>query len=83
MVESLADRNQDAKAAIQFARNRRQMRAATRETASLQRQARGNRGAARSASATRLVAKQSNTNAESFAEIVDEVTGKLRVLARG
>ena len=58
MVESRVDRNEDAKAAIQFARNRRQMRAA---------------------SATRLVAKQSNTSAETFAEIVDEVSGKLQI----
>ena len=79
MVESLVDRNQDAKAAIQFARNRRQMHAASRETRALQRGARGERGAARAASATRLVAKQSNTNAETFAEIVDEVSGKLQI----
>ena len=79
MVESLVDRNQDAKAAIQFARNRRQMRAASRETRALQRRARGERGAARAASATRLVAKQSNANAETFAEIVDEVSGKLQI----
>ena len=78
-VESLVERNQDAKAAIQFVRNRRQMRAASRETRSLQRQARAERGAARAASATRLVAKQSNTNAETFAEIVDELSGKLQI----
>lgn len=78
-VETLVSHNQNATAAIQFARNRRQMRAASRETRALQSRTRSERGAARAAAGSRLVAKQSNTNAETFAEIVDEVSGKLQI----
>lgn len=78
-VEALVSHNQDAKAAIQFARNRRQIRAASRETRTLQSRTRSERGGARAAAGSRLVARQSNTNAETFAKIVDEVSGKLQI----
>ena len=78
-VESLVSHNQDARAAIQFARNRRQMRLAARETRVLQRRTRSERGAARAAAATRSLARQANVNAETFAELVDEVSGELQI----
>ncbi len=79
MVESLVGQNEDAQAAVQFARNRVQMRAAARETRRLQRRSASGAGARRAARATRLLARQSNSNAETFAEIVDEVSGELQL----
>lgn len=79
MVESLVSQNKDAQAAVQFARNRSQMRAAARETRRLQRRSASGVGARRAAVATRLLARQSNSNAETYAEIVDEVSGELQL----
>lgn len=79
MVESLVSQNKDAQAAVQFARNRVQMRAAARETRRLQRRSASRAGARRAAVATRLLARQSNSNAETYAEIVDEVSGQLQL----
>jgi hypothetical protein len=79
MVESLVSQNKDAQAAVQFARNRSQMRAAARETRRLQRRSASGAGARRAAVATRLLARQSNSNAETYAEILDEVSGELQL----
>ncbi|MDQ3646971.1 MAG: hypothetical protein M3433_00005 [Actinomycetota bacterium] len=79
MVESLVSQNEDAQAAVQFARNRLQMRAAARETRRLQRRSSSASRARRAATATRLLARQSNSNAETFADIVDEVSGQLQL----
>ncbi len=79
MVESLVSQNKDAQAAVQFARNRVQMRAAVRETRRLQRRSASGAGARRAAVATRHLARQSNSNAETYAEIVDEVSGELQL----
>jgi small-conductance mechanosensitive channel len=78
MVESLVERNRDAKAAVQLAKLRRQSRAADREAAQLRRQSRGRRAKARAASATVAVARQHDAAAEVLAGVVDQAGGALQ-----
>jgi len=79
MVETLVERNRDAKAAVQLAKLRRQSRAADRESASLRRRARSRRAKGRAASLTVKLAQQHNEAAEDLARIVDEASGAVQV----
>lgn len=79
MVETLVERNRDAKAAVALAKLRRETRAADREAAKLRRKARGRRAKSRAASATLKVARQHDEAAEVLARIVDEASGALQV----
>ncbi len=79
MVETLVERNSDAKAAVQLAKMRRQLRAADRESAKLRRRARSRRARSRAASVTVKVARQHNEAAEVLAAIVDEASGRPQI----
>jgi hypothetical protein len=75
-VRTLVARRQPSAAAAQLARNRRETRAALSEARRLRR---GSHSKVAVASVFRLVATQENDNAESFARLVDEVSGRLQV----
>ncbi len=79
MVETLVERNSDAKAAVQLTKLRRQIRAADGESAKLRRRARSPRARSRAASVTVKVARQHNEAAEVLADIVDEAGGRAQV----
>ncbi|MDQ3720419.1 MAG: hypothetical protein M3350_06510 [Actinomycetota bacterium] len=79
IVETLVERNSDAKAAVRLAKMRRDLRAADRESATLRRRARSPRAKGRAASATVKVARQHNEAAEVLAVIVDEAGGRPQV----
>lgn len=78
-VEALVEGNKDAKAAVQLAKMRRQLRAGDRESASLRRRARSRRAKGRAAAVTVKVARQHNEAAEVLAAIVDEAGGRPQV----
>ncbi len=70
--------NADTTAAKALARNRRQMRAASRETRRVRSSARGARGANRAAAATLALGLQADANTAVLADLVDEVGGPLQ-----
>jgi len=76
MVDTLVERERDAKAAVALAKLRRQSRAADREAASLRRRARSARSRARAASITVKVARLHEEAAEVLAGIVDQAGGR-------
>ncbi len=78
-VESLVERNRDAKAAVSLAKLRRESRATDREAAKLRRQVRSRRAKSRAASSTLKVARQHDQAVEVLARIVDEAGGALQV----
>lgn len=72
MVADLVKDNKDAAAAIQMVKNRRQTQAATREASRL-------RSRSARSTALRLVARQRDDNVETYAALVDEVSGDAQV----
>jgi len=79
LVESLVERDSDAKAAVRLARFERQMRAADREARTLRREANSGREKVRSGRALVKVARGHDEGADTLADIADETDGELEV----
>lgn len=76
--ESSVEADAETKAARALARNRRQMRAASRETRRVRRSASGRAGAKRAAAATMTLGLQADTNSAVLADAANQVDGDLQ-----